>query len=575
VYRTVKMSHPNWHLEPYDIISSTRNEYKLMLKYFVQSLIISTISTTSFGSQPQVYSQQDLNNEVVIAAYWMQNSPEYRALVYQGFNIASDQVKEKLTLTPKNSHPAIIIDIDDTILGSTPLFSSLVGTGDALDTESTTAWWHDKDQQLEALPGAVDFIKQVANLGVEVFYSSERPHNVMKQTIQTLHHHGFPFANKDHILLQPSEGSSMSKKEQYNRVKNKGFNTIMVIGDQLEDMTTLPPHFLTKPQAWSDIHSEKFGNQWIIIPNPLYGPWESSLINNYNSLTSHGKHIIRLEKLNTSLNTTTDPQFRQHMMQAAIWQNFSGSCWALNYQAYNQAIWQLKQIAKNAKTNLPAIVVNVDGTILNIADNLSLLNIKNNIHNRDTKLLHTDNTLINGVKPFLQQAKTLGFEIFYISNRPISSNRKNESGDIERATISNLKKHGLPNTDTDHILFAAHYCPNKGLGCDKSFSRKAIESGHIKGKKYQIVLMIGDKLDDFDLTEQKLNPRLAKTADKVKSQFGRKYILIPNLLSMPDIRLTLREAANNKKLELMTEEELAKLRINQLKGWPGRPTAGK
>ncbi|MDP0560986.1 MAG: HAD family acid phosphatase [Candidatus Endonucleobacter sp. (ex Gigantidas childressi)] len=546
-----------------------------MLKHFFQLLIIATINTSTFGSQAPTYSQQDLNDETVIAAYWMQNSPEYRALTYQGFNIAADQLKEKLALTPKNSYPAIIIDIDDTILGGTPLFSSLADTGDVLTTKRYIAWWQDKDKQLEALPGAVAFIKKVANLGVEVFYSSERHHNVMKQTIKTLHRHGFPFANKDHILLQPSEGTPTSKEEQYNRVKSKGFNTLMVIGDQLEDMATLPPHFYTKPQAWSDIHSEKFGNQWVMMPNPLYGPWESSLINNYNSLTNHGKHKVRLEKLNTSLDTTNDPQFRQHMMQAAIWQNFSGSCRALNYQAYNQAIWQLKQIAKDAKTNLPAIVVNVDGTVLNIADDLSLLNIKNNINNRDKKLLHTENTLINGVKPFLQQAQTLGFEIFYISNRPISSSRKNQSDDIERATINNLKKHGLPNADTDHILFAAHYCPNKGPSCDKAFSRKAIESGYIKGKKHQIVLLIGDKLDDFDLTEKKLDPRLVTTADKVKSQFGRKYILVPNLLSMPDIRRVLREAANNKKLELMTEEELAKLRINQLKGWPGKPITSK
>ena len=84
------------------------------------------------------------------------------------------------------------------------------------------------------------------------------------------------------------------------------------------------------------------------------------------------------------------------------------------------------------------------------------------------------------------------------------------------------------------------------------------------------VMLIGDSLNDFDLTEQKLDPTVSETADKMQSMFGRKYILIPNLLNMPEIRASHRRMVNNDDLNIIPPQELAKLRIQQTtkrNGW--------
>ncbi len=503
---------------------------------FIHTIIILIASSLFIGQVFSDYNQKDLNNELVIAAKWMQHSPEYRALVYQGFNFATDRLTEKLSQLPKDKKPAIIVDIDDTLINGSPFFSSLIDTSESFTIERIRSWWNYGADHQEALPGALEFIKYAETNKIEIFYISGRYKDVMPQTIKALKRCGFPFADQDHILLQTPATKMLSKAKRRELVKEKGFDILLYMGDQLDDLTEPPSLVDYEQQAWVDQHASCFGRDWIIFPNPLHGNWESTIAPKYTTLTPEEKHKIRTEKLRISLKGTQDPLFHQHIIQAAIWQNFSGSYRALNYQAYNQAGWQLKKIARGIKDALPAVVVDIDGTVFNISDQLSLLNMNRSPEAVDKVLLRTDSPLINGAKPFLIEAKTLGYEIFYVTNRSTSSKSKPKSGDIKQATLISLKNYSLPNADSDHLLCREEsFCLDSRKTCNKESRRQAIERGDINGKKYQIVMLIGDSLNDFDLTEQKLDPTVSETADKMQSMFGRKYILIPNLLNMPEI----------------------------------------
>ncbi len=492
--------------------------------------------------------------------------------MHQGFNIASDQLPQKLARLSKKKKPAIIIDIDETLLKGTPCFSSMIDTNNKLTVERSLLWWNDYKSQ-EVLPGALDFVNFAAYQGVEIFYISGRYIDVMPSTIKALERHGFPYADKDHILLQPPKDRTLSKEGKRNLIKNKGFEVIMLLGDQLDDLTEPPSKLYRQRQSWVDKHFSRFGLHWIIFPNPFYGGWESSISEGYSHLPPAEKHQLRMEVLGLSRDKAPDPLFRQHMIQAAIWQNFSGSYRALNYQAFNQAGRQLETLVKNTEGN-PAIVVDIDGTVLNVTDELALLNIQNNKSNRDKKLLNTDNALINGAKTFLAKARQLDVEIFYLTNRPVTSSKSNKKNDIYQATLANLKKYKLPCADREHLIFTEQNCPNQQKSCNKEQKRADIEQGRINGKKYQIAMLIGDHLDDFDLTEKGLDPEVPETADKVRSLFGRRYIVLPSVLSMPEIRAYHHKAANNRNLDSLTPEELARIRTKLLHDWPGKPGAG-
>ena len=110
---------------------------KLCLSLLLVLCLQQVAAVHSYGAV--TYTQADLNNEVVLAANWMQHSAEYRALVYQAFNIATDQLEEKLGQIPKSKKPALIVDIDDTLVEGTVFRSSMIGTNDTFSIERFTA----------------------------------------------------------------------------------------------------------------------------------------------------------------------------------------------------------------------------------------------------------------------------------------------------------------------------------------------------------------------------------------------------------------------------------------------------
>ncbi len=219
---------------------------------------------------------------------------------------------------------------------------------------------------------------------------------------------------------------------------------------------------------------------------------------------------------------------------------------------------------------MPAIVVDIDGTVLNTFANINTVNLKNNEKNRNKVLLDTKLPCIPGARNFLKKAHKMGYEIFYITNRSITFSNIKEGKDIEATTLANLKYHQLPDANAEHLLLREKFCSFPHTNCPKELRRKAIEDGKVNGKKYKIALFIGDLLGDFDLTEQKLDPYKQETVDAVKTHFGQRYILLPNLLNPPYLRKVYSQAAS-KNFNEMSIDELAEVRLQLLKDWLEKP----
>ena len=57
------------------------------------SFVAAPLTPSYAAETPQSYTQQDLNDEMIMAVAWMQNSAEYRELCYQAYNTALERVK--------------------------------------------------------------------------------------------------------------------------------------------------------------------------------------------------------------------------------------------------------------------------------------------------------------------------------------------------------------------------------------------------------------------------------------------------------------------------------------------------
>ena len=85
--------------------------------------------TPSFAAEKPAYTQEQLNDQMVMAVAWMQNSAEYRELCYQAYNVALDRVKAAVANHKKGDKPlAIVLDADETVLDNSAFEAGLIGT---------------------------------------------------------------------------------------------------------------------------------------------------------------------------------------------------------------------------------------------------------------------------------------------------------------------------------------------------------------------------------------------------------------------------------------------------------------
>lgn len=200
-------------------------------------------------------------------------------------------------------------------------------------------------------------------------------------------------------------------------------------------------------------------------------------------------------------------------MYPVLWHQTSAEYRALCYQAFNVAKTYLETLITNREPNEKfAIITDLDETII---DNsyLEAKQIKEGKEYSSARWKEWVNmsaaTGVPGAVEFLQWAASRNITIFYISNRSVS--------DV-KPTLANLIKLNLPNADEEHMLF---------LSAESTKEPRR----QIVAKNYKIVMLMGDNLNDFtNLFEKKsIDDRKTET-DKVKDEWGKKFIVLPNAI---------------------------------------------
>jgi len=221
---------------------------------------------------PQVTFAQSNPDQNVTAVLWFQRSAEYRALCYQAFNLAELRIKEYLPKFDREKHPVVIFDIDETLLDNSPEEALNITEGKSYSQEAWTAW-SDK-ASAEAVPGAVEFVRFLAQNEIEPIYLSNRMNTEGTMTLLNLQNCNFPYADRNHLYLK----SETSSKEFRRNMVEKQHEVVMLVGDNLSDFSQIfedrSVNFGYK--AVDSLRSE-LGHRFIILPNPIYGDWTKPL----------------------------------------------------------------------------------------------------------------------------------------------------------------------------------------------------------------------------------------------------------------------------------------------------------
>ena len=94
------------------------------------SSIVSTTVTTQDDQAALKQKQQYQADTETMGLLWMRTSAEYRALAYQGYNVAMNLVKMAVADPSHQRKPlAIVLDADETVVDNTKLMGESIANG--------------------------------------------------------------------------------------------------------------------------------------------------------------------------------------------------------------------------------------------------------------------------------------------------------------------------------------------------------------------------------------------------------------------------------------------------------------
>ena len=248
----------------------------------ILSLLAVAITAISMTGCSNLYSKSEdkvtltydelVARENMMATNWYQTSGEARALYLQGYNIATQRLKEYLK-TPHTKPYSIVLDLDETVLDNSPYQAENIILGRGYDSKSWDEWVNMK--KAKAVPGAKEFLQFADKNGVKIYYISDRTESQLEATIENLRAEGIPVQANDSVLLKNKDDKSR-KVNRREYVKNHT-QLIMLFGDNLSDFDLFSSKSIDERNAKVEELSKEFGDRFIIFPNPLYGAFETAI----------------------------------------------------------------------------------------------------------------------------------------------------------------------------------------------------------------------------------------------------------------------------------------------------------
>ena len=205
---------------------------------------------------------------------WYRRSAERRALAAQAYRIAKEKLEAKVAAGITGSW-GVVLDIDETTLNNSLYQHERMELGLGYSPASWTEWVNRK--AATALDGVLELTQRVKQLGGKVVFVSNRTAAECLPTEANLDAAGIP---RDGMLCK----TDMSDKNvRFNAIQSgtapstlPAMKVVLFVGDNIMDFPALTQEVRKQPAS----AFAKFGEDFILLPNSMYGSWEKNLDDN-------------------------------------------------------------------------------------------------------------------------------------------------------------------------------------------------------------------------------------------------------------------------------------------------------
>lgn len=253
--------------------------------------VVPSLARPAVGQKAEAANPQE---RTLDANLYMQTSAEYRACCLQTYGWMTERLRSKLAATRNDGlPPAIVMDLDETVLDNAGFQAFLDRERLAYSDARWDQWESKYAGDTRLIPGAKAFIESAEGLGVTVVYITNRLTRNRAATIEALKHNGLNVDGiEDRLLTKDTSSDKTSRRQQ----AEQKYRVLLLAGDNLRDLSEefVAPKAGTDAEratgiaaraAQVDQRRYRFGTDWFILPNPVYGEWQRLL----NSSNGHAQ----------------------------------------------------------------------------------------------------------------------------------------------------------------------------------------------------------------------------------------------------------------------------------------------
>ncbi len=228
------------------------------------------------------------------AVVWTQTAAEFAATTRTLYTLAAARIADALADTAWTADPfqqqkggygtlppAIVMDVDETVLDNSPYQARLVLAGAPYADSTWRAWV--EERRARAIPGAAAFVRQARAEGVQVVFVTNRDAASEKATVDNLERVGIgATAPGEDLVLTRGETPAWATgdKEPRRAAVRARYRVILYVGDNLGDFLSGERASVAERARLAAPFETYWGRRWIMLPNPQYGSWEGAALDN-------------------------------------------------------------------------------------------------------------------------------------------------------------------------------------------------------------------------------------------------------------------------------------------------------
>ena len=254
-----------------------------------QQLSSETATESTAPTKPAT-AHEDLD-----ATLWIQTSAEYAANTRMAYRAATDALRraqqdfrwsalpsqqQLIDTAPVDADPlppAVILDVDETVLDNTAYQAALIEQRGEYRRET----WQEfvSLAASHAVPGVKEFLEVCREHEITIFFVTNRDVSVEKHTRRNLEQLGLiPSDASDSILSKNERDEWTTDKASRREFVATRHRILLMIGDDLNDFVWagVKPTSAARRELTSK-YASYWGSKWFMLPNPNYGGWERSI----------------------------------------------------------------------------------------------------------------------------------------------------------------------------------------------------------------------------------------------------------------------------------------------------------